>query len=251
MVKLFDLKLVFTRIPKILRYLHINVNISLIALLIGLVLGLVIALVRIHKVPVLNRLAVLLVSVIRGTPIIVQLYVTYFGIPILLRYINYYRGTDYSLNAVPPVVYAIVALGINQAAFNSETIRAAILSVDKGQIEAATSLGMTGGQILKRVLIPQAMGVAIPSLGNSLINLIKGTSLVFTCGVVDMTAESRILSGLDYRYFEAYVSLAIIFWGVTIVLEALFRYLEGFFAIPEKAPETEAEPVPKWRRKLT
>ena len=210
MTKLFDISLVFTQLPKLTSYLYVNLEIAAIALVIGWAAGLVIALIRINNVPVLKTLAALFVSVIRGTPIIVQLYITYFGIPILLRYINYYNGTDFNINNIPGLVFAIIALGLNQSAFDSETIRASILSVDKGQIEAAKSMGMTRWQVLKRVLLPQAFSVAIPPLGNSLIGLIKGTSLVFVCGVIEMTAEGKILAGRTYRYFEMYCSVAIL-----------------------------------------
>ncbi len=237
MTKLFDIKLVFTQIPKLLAYLPINLEIAVIALVMGWIVGLIVALIRINKVPGLNQLAIAYVSLLRGTPIIVQLYVTYFGIPIVLRYINYYRGTDYNINAIPGVLFAVIALGLNQSAFDSETIRAAIQSVEKGQIEAAKSLGMTAGQVLKRVLLPQAFSVALPPLGNSLIGLIKGTSLVFVCSVVEMTAEGKIMAGRNYRYFEAYCSVAIIFWLVTVGLEFVFKKLEKRFSIPDQVVE--------------
>ncbi len=238
MTKLFDVPLVFTQIPKLLSFLYVNVEIALVALLMGWSIGLVIAVIRINKVPVLRQLAALYVSVIRGTPILVQLYLTYFGIPIALRYINYYHGTNFNINKIPGIVFAVVALGLNQSAFDSETIRASILSVEKGQIEAAKSLGMKGGQILKRVILPQAFSVALPPLGNSLIGLIKGTSLVFVCSVIEMTAEGKILAGRNYRYFEVYCSLAIIYWIITVVLEFIFKMLEKKFSIPDQIVET-------------
>ena len=133
MSKLFDRKLVFTQIPTLLEYLPITIELTLIALIIGWVVGLFIAMIKIKKIPVLSQLSTLFVSIVRGTPVIVQLYLTYFGIPIALKYFNYYNGTSYNVNAVPPILFAIIALGLNQSAFDSETIRAAIQSVDKGQ----------------------------------------------------------------------------------------------------------------------
>jgi len=233
MSKIFDGRRVFTDIPSILRYLPVTIQLTVIALLIGWVLGLLIALIKINKVPVLRQICGLFVSVMRGTPIIVQLYLTYFGIPIALKYFNYYNGTSHNVNWIPPIFFAIVALGLNQSAFDSETIRAAILSVEKGQIEAAKALGMTGFQIFRRVLFPQSIVVALPSLGNSLIALIKGTSLAFTCSVVEITAQAKILAGNSYRYFEAYCSLAIIYWVITIVLERLFMHIEKKMSVPE------------------
>lgn len=240
-VTLFDWKLVFTQIPDILEALPTTVELTIIATLIGYILGLLLALIKIHRVPVLRQIGAFYISFLRGTPILVQLYITYYGIPLVLKYINLMRGTDYNISQVPAILFAILALGLNQSAFDSEIIRAAIESVDKGQLEAARSLGMTGGQVLKRVILPQAITVAIPSLGNSLIQLIKGTSLAFTVAVVDLTASGRIIAGRTFRYFETYCSLAIIYWVITIVLEQLFRKLEHRSKIAEQPPAFEGK----------
>lgn len=234
MTNIFDWKLVFEKIPVLLKFLPVTLELTAVSLVIGYAVGFLLAMIKIKKIPVLYQLATLFVSVVRGTPIIVQLYLTYFGIPILLKYINYYNGTDYNINLIPPIVFAFVALGLNQSAFDSETIRAAIQSVDKGQIEAAKALGMTGGQMFRRVLFPQAITVAIPPLGNSIIGLVKGTSLAFTCSVVEITAQAKIMAGSNYRYFEAYCSIAIIYWVVTIILEQLFKFIEKKTTIPDQ-----------------
>ena len=236
MEKLFDGELVFTQIPSLLKFLPVTLELTALSLIIGWSVGLLIAIVKIKRIPILEQIASFFVSVIRGTPIVVQLYLTYFGIPIALKYINYYYGTDYNVNGIPPLVFAFVALGLNQSAFDSETIRAAFLSVDKGQLEAAHALGMTGRQVLSRCLLPQAIVVALPPLGNSLISLIKGTSLAFTCSVIEMTAEAKILAGRSYRFFEAYCSLAIIYWVLTIIVERIFKWLEKSTTIPDEVP---------------
>lgn len=243
MANLFDIKLVFTRIPAILQYLPVTLELTLIALIIGWIVGLLIAVIKINEIPVLKQIASFMVSFLRGRPIIVQLYLSYFGIPIALKYINYAWGTNYNINGIPSILFAITALGLSQSAFDSETIRAAILSVDKGQVEAVKSMGMTGFQILRRVLLPQAITVALPPLGNSLISLIKGTSLAFTCSIIEMTAEGKILAGRDYRYFEAYCSLALIYWVVTIVIARFFKYLEKRTSVPEAAPSLTEIPA--------
>ena len=134
----------------------------------------------------------------------------------------------------------MVALGLNQAAFDSETIRSAIQSVDKGQIEAAKSMGMTGLQVLRRITLPQAITVALLPLGNSLIALIKGTSLAFTCSVVEITAAAKITAGKSYRYFEAYCSIAIIYWVITFVLERILVLIEKKTSIPAEPKEVKA-----------
>lgn len=234
---LFDIKLVFTNIPDILRYLPVTMELAVGAMLFSLVFGLVIALIRIKKVRVLSQIAAAFVSVIRGTPILVQLYVTYYGIPMFLKYLNLKNGTDYNVNNVPAILYAFVALAINESAFNAEIIRASLQSVERGQIEAAHSLGMTYFQVLRRIILPEAIEVALPSLGNSFIGLIKGTSLAFTCAVVEMTAQGRIIAGRNFRYFETYCSLAIIYWVITIIIERAVKFSEKKIAIPEQAAE--------------
>lgn len=98
--------------------------------------------------------------------------------------------------------------------------------MDRGEIEAAQSLGMTGGQILRRITIPEALVVALPTLGNQFISLIKGTSLAFVAGVIEMTAEGQIIAGRNFRYFEVYLSLAIIYWALTVITEVIIRFVE-------------------------
>ncbi|WP_243681101.1 ABC transporter permease subunit [Lacticaseibacillus manihotivorans] len=98
---------------------------------------------RLHKIPVLNQIFTVLVSFVRGTPLLVQLYLSYYGVPIALRYWNYYNHTNFNINHVPAFLFVFVAFAINEAAYNSENIRGALLSVDDGEIEAAETLGMT------------------------------------------------------------------------------------------------------------
>ncbi|KFJ06855.1 amino acid ABC transporter permease [Bifidobacterium thermophilum] len=236
MPDLFNGKLVFTQIPQLLRYLPVTLELTVAAGVIGLLLGFVIALIRVKRTPVLYQISTVYISVLRGTPIIVQLYISYFGIPIFLKYLNYWNGTNWDINSVPPVLFAILALAFNQSAFMAEVIRAAITAVDPGQLEAARSLGMSASQVRRRVILPQAGVIALPGLMNSLIGLIKGTSLAFVCAVVDMTAAGQIMAGSSYRYFEMYCSLAIIYWVITLLLERVGAWLERRLSVPEQAP---------------
>ncbi|AQR94060.1 amino acid ABC transporter permease [Clostridium saccharoperbutylacetonicum] len=233
MPNIFDFKLVFTQIPELLKYLPMTLEITILSMIFGLIIGLMVAIVKIRQIPVLKKIIAIFVSFTRGTPIIVQLYLTYYGIPILLKYYNYYNGTNYNLNNIPSLLFVLVAFSLNEGAYNSESIRAAIQSIDKGQIEAAHSLGMTSLQVLKRITIPEAFVVALPTLGNALISLLKGTSLAFVCSVVEMTAQGKILAGSNYRYFEVYVSLAIIYWVLTIIIEQIIRFVEKRMSIPD------------------
>lgn len=233
MANLFDVSLVFTQIPAVLKNLPVTLFLTILCMAGGLVLGLGVAVVKIYKIPVLREICAVYVSVTRGTPVIVQLYLTYFGIPLALKYINFYYGTSYSVNSVPPVIFVLVALSLNQAAYSSETLRAAILAVDKGQLEAGRALGMTPWQLMRRIIAPQAFVVALPSLGNSLIVMLKETSLAFVCSVVDITARAKILAGNNYRFFESYCSVALIYWALTLIAEQLVRFAERRLRIPE------------------
>ncbi len=240
MNKLFDISIVISEIPKILVYLPITLELAIVSFAVSLILGLLIALVKKNEIPILKQMAAVFISIVRGTPIIVQLYVTYFGIPLLLKAINLQFGTTYNVNGVPSIIYAFIALALNESAFNAEIIRGALNSVGNGQIEACHALGMTSWQTLKRVVIPEALTVAFPSLINAFIGLIKGTSLAFTCAVVEMTAQAKILGGRDFRYFEAYVALAIIYWFVTFILEQISKRVEKKLTIPKDPPEIKA-----------
>lgn len=241
MGKLFDFELVFTQIPELLKKLPITLELALLAMLLGLALGLLMAVIKIKKVPVLYQITNFLISLVRGTPVIVQLYIAFFGLPMIFKYFNQQFGTNLAVADIPGFVYAVAALGLNQSAYCAEIIRSALQSVNEGQIEAATALGMTYLQALRRIILPEAFEVALPTLGNSLISIIKSTSLAFTCAVVEITAQGKILAGKTYRYFEAYVSLAIIYWVLTIIIEQGIRFIEKKIKIPDQvALVTEA-----------
>ena len=233
-MKLFDFEQVFNNIPELLAYLPITLELALLSMAMGLILGLFIAIIKMKRIPVLRQISAVYVSLIRGTPVLVQLYIVYFGVPMFLKYLNQTYGTSLAVANIPGFVYAVLALGFNSSAFSSEMIRSALMSVSKGQIEAANAIGMTYCQALRRIILPGAMTVALPTIGNSLISAIKGTSLAFTCAVVEMTARGKIIGGRNYRNFEVYVSRAIIYWIVTVVIEQGLKLTEKKLAIPEQ-----------------
>ena len=243
-MKLFDFQQVLKNIPELLAYLPITLELALLSMAMGLLLGLLLAIIKIKQIPVLRQLSAVFVSIIRGTPVLVQLYIVYFGVPMFLKYLNQQYGTNLAVANIPGFVYAVMALGLNSSAFSSEMIRSALMSVGKGQIEAANAVGMTYGQALRRIILPEALTVALPTIGNSLISAIKGTSLAFTCAVVEMTAQGKIIGGRNYRNFEVYVSLAIIYWIVTVIIEQILKVTEKKLAIPDQVanyvPEQKA-----------
>lgn len=185
----------------------------------------------------MSQLATLYISFVRGTPLLVQIFLSYYGIPMVLNMLNYEFGTSFSINKIPSMAFVFVAFSLNEAAYMAEAIRAAILSVDKKDIEAAHSIGMTGGQTMRRVILPQAMIVAIPNLGNSLISLVKSTSLAFTIGVMEMTGKTKVIAGRNMRFFESYIGLALLYWVLCIVIEFGIHKLEKKFNIMERKVE--------------
>ncbi|MCI5641089.1 MAG: amino acid ABC transporter permease [Lachnospiraceae bacterium] len=241
MAKLFDFQAVWKQIPEIIQYLPVTLELAIISMIVAVVLGLLLAVVKMKKIPVLSQVINLYISIIRGTPIIVQLYIAYFGIPMITKYIYMQQGLEYQASDTSGMVYAIIALSINESAYIAEIFRGALASVGVGQIEAANALGMTYFQALRRIILPETMTVALPGLGNSFIGLIKGTSLAFTCAIVEMTAQGKIIGGRSYRYFEVYVSLALIYWVITLIVEQLIKVIEKKLQIPDQVKMVETE----------
>lgn len=166
----------------------------LIAMVFGLFFGLLIALCRIYKIPVINQLSILYISFIRGTPLIVQLYVLFYGLPVLFDFLNPKFGWNLNSDSIHPLLIALVAYTINTSAYQAEIVRGSINAISTGQMEAAHSVGMTTSQGLYRIILPQAFKVALPDLGNTFINLLKGTSVAFAVKVVEILAISRIIA---------------------------------------------------------
>ena len=229
MGKAFDLDFMISEIPEFLYYLPVTLGIAFAAGILALCIGFTVALIRYFNVPVLKKICIVYVSFARGTPCLVQLLLAYYGIPIFLKSLNAYLGTNISVNGIPATVFAITALSLNIGAFMSETLRSSLLSVDKGQFEACYSVNMTTFQALRRIVIPQAFTVAIPPLGNTFISLVKDTSLIFSISVVEMMAVAKIVGGRSFRFFEVYIVVALIYWLVCILLERVVVIAEKRF----------------------
>ena len=203
------------------------------ALIISLIFGLLIAIIRVKHIPVLEQIAKFYISIVRGTPLLVQILLVYYSITLALM--EWVPG--FSVATIDLRIYGILSLGFYQAAYTSEIIRGALISVNKGEIEAAQASGMTYPQTLRRIIIPEALEIALPGLINTLIALFKGTALVFSIGIIDMYAEAKILAGRSFRYLEGYIALAIIFWVITIIIEQIGKIVEDAVRIPEQVEE--------------
>jgi L-cystine transport system permease protein len=213
-------------VPALLQALPVTLEITVVSMTLALLLALAVALIRIYRVPVLQRLAGLYVSFMRGTPLLVQIYLAYYGLPKTLDALHAAGGWSIDVSGIPAIVFIYFALTLNVGAYASETIRAAILAVDRGQLEAALSVGMTRWQGLRRIVLPQAFAVALPSLGNTGIGLLKDTSLAFLISVVELMGEAKIQAARGLQLFEVYLVVALVYWAVCIAIERGVAVLE-------------------------
>lgn len=220
MGRLFDFKLIFEYLPSILARIHITLIIVLLATIVGLLLGTFIALARIYKIPVINQLTIIYISFIRGTPIIVQLFIVYYGLPEILI------GIGIDINRWDKLNFVLVTYALNSAAFMAEIIRASITSVPIGQTEAAYSIGMTRWQTFYRIIAPQAIITSLPSLGTSIVGLLQDTSLAFTLGIIDMMGQAQAIGARTLHTIEGYIGATIIFIVLSVLLEKIFSIIE-------------------------
>jgi polar amino acid transport system permease protein len=197
------------------RALYTTVYIAVVSQVMGVLLGLVAALMRTSKVWPLRFLSGLYVLIFRGTPLLVQIFFIYYGVNLLLGFTLIPNSLNLGLFSLDGAVVAgILALGVNEGAYMREIIRAGIDSIDKGQMEAAKSLGMRYALAMRRIILPQAARVIIPPLGNEFNNMLKTTSLVFTIGVYEMFADAEIHYSNTFQPVEYF--LAVAFWYLVL-----------------------------------
>lgn len=208
------LHLLIQSIPEMLiPGLTVTIPLTLVSFGLGLILALLTALVQIAKVPVLRQIARFYVWIIRGTPLLVQLYIIFYGLPSL----------DIQIDAIPS---AIIAFTLSIGAYTSETLRAAILSVPEGQLEAGYCVGLTFTQTMRRIIIPQAFKTAFPPLFNSFIGLTKDTSLAANITVLEMFMAAQRIAARTYETFALYCEVAVFYLLFCTVLTQVQAYGE-------------------------
>ena len=220
MEKAFDMNMIGDFVPTLTAYLPVTLYILTLSLLFGFVLGLFLALPRIYNIPIVNQLAKVYISFFRGTPIMVQLFIVFYGIPALTGLI----GIDTS--KMDPFYAAVATYALSNAAAAAEIIRAGVGSVDKGQTEAAYSIGLSSSQAFRRIVLPQALVQAFPNMGNMVISSLKDTSLAFSIGVMDMSGRGQTLITSSNHSLEVYIALSIVYYAVAILCEWFFLVAE-------------------------
>ncbi|WBJ07741.1 amino acid ABC transporter permease [Pseudomonas aeruginosa] len=205
--------------PFLLQGAMYTVLFAAVSMVLGLILGFSVAVVRVTKVPVVSQIAAVYVSAFRGTPLLVQIFVLYYGLPSV--------GIEFT-----PVTAGILALTLNVAAHLSESMRGAILGIDKGQWEAGLSVGLTWGQTLWNIITPQALRLAVPSLSNSLISLIKDTSLISVITVTELMLATKEVIAETFQPLPLYLAAAGIYWLLSALFERVQKALENRLTAP-------------------
>jgi cystine transport system permease protein len=190
-----------------------TIPLTILSFIFGLILAILTALARISHIKILQIIARIYVSIIRGTPLLVQLFIIFYGLP----------NVGVTLNPYPS---AVIGFSLNVGAYASEIIRAAILSTPKGQWEAAYSIGMSYTQALKRIILPQAARVSVPPLSNTFISLVKDTSLASLVLVTEMFRHAQEIASRNYEFLLVYSEAALLYWVICFFLSIVQQFLE-------------------------
>lgn len=200
--------------------------VTIVSLLIAIPIGFFLALSRINEIPILHTITKIYVSFVRGTPMIIQIFVIYSFIPIVLEGFFTKYNIKYSIYDIHPLWYAFIIFSFNTSAILIEVFRSALRTVDRGQLEAAQSVGLTNAQGYRRIIIPQALVAALPNLCTATVNLIKGTSLGYAISLQEITLKAKVAANVGYNYVEAYIDIFLVYLILCIAVEYLFKWYE-------------------------
>ena len=218
---MLNFSLVGEFIPFLVKAAVVTIQLSLVSIIIGMVFGLLIALMRISKIKILSYVAQFYIWIIRGTPMLVQLFLVYFGLPQI--------GIE-----LTPFISSVIALGLNAAAYIAEIYRGGIMSVPIGQMEAAESLGMRYPVIMKKIILPQALRVSVPSLGNQAVMMLKDSSLASLVTVSELMMVSQRFAATNYAFIEFYIVAAGFYLVMTTIFTFILNKIERRMSISER-----------------
>jgi len=192
---------------------------TIVSIVFGLLLGVTLALGKVYGNKIISGICIGYIEIIRGTPLLVQLFILYFGLP----------SVGVSLS---PINAALLGLSLNSGAYQAEYLRGSIQSIESGQMVAARSLGMNKIQSIKNIILPQALRISIPAWSNELIYLLKYTSIAYIIQVEELTAEGKFIAATTFRYLEIFAMIAIIYLLLTIVFTEIIDKVDKKFSIP-------------------
>lgn len=226
-----DLNYIVNTFLVTLKGIPVTLIIMVVAILLSFIPALLLALGQIYKVWGVRTFSVVYLAFIRATPPILLILFFYSLFPSLLNQIFKSLGSQVDVFKFNPLYYAFIIYSLMTTGSLSEILRSAILTVDKGQLEAAQAIGLTNFQAYRRVVFPQALRSALPNLANLVINLVKGTSLVFVMTVKDITALAKIEASHSYQYSESYLVIFVIYLIICGLIQWMFRGLEKRYAL--------------------
>lgn len=215
----FDWSLIWDNIPILLQGAVITIQITVMAVGCGFFIGMIAAVANLSRFKIVRLLVKCYVELFRGTPLLVQIFMIYFALPMVIG------------QSINPYVAAVTACSINSGAYVSEIFRAGIQSIDKGQMEAGRSLGLTWAQTMRYIVMPQAFKAIIPPLGNEFIAMMKDTSLVSVIGFEELTRRGQLIIARTYGSFEIWTAVAIIYLIMTLSISQLVAFLERRYNI--------------------
>ena len=217
-----DLNLMAASLPKLLSAAVVTLKLLSVALFFGLIIGLIFAILRLNKNPIINKFAYGYSYVFRGTPLLVQIFIIYFG----LGQIEYFRSTFLWTVFKEPYWCAIIAFALNTGAYTSEILRSAFETIKPGIIEAGKSLGISSKIIFYKIQIPVAIRQSLPAYGNEIILMMKGTSLASTVTLMDITGVAKHIVSTTYKPLEVFLLAGSIYLFMTFLIHNLIKYLE-------------------------
>ena len=220
-------------LPLLLNGLVVTVEIALISILLGMVLGLISCLFGLSKVKVLRGISAVYIWIIRGTPMIVQAFLVFFAFPQLIQLIS----PSFRLEAF---VAGCITLSLNAGAYMSEIFRAGIQAIDKGQMEAARSLGLSKGQGMRKIILPQAFKISIPPMVNQFIITVKDTSILSVIGLAEIVNKAKQYVGKTYQFFATYILVAVFYLIVISILMVISKFVEKKFSYESESKSRRA-----------
>jgi glutamine transport system permease protein len=218
----FDFELIINSFPLLLLGAGVTIQITLLSVSFGLLIGMFMGMARLSKIWMVKAVSTVYVDFIRGTPLLVQIFLIYFALPIVLG------------QRIDPFIAAVTACSINSGAYVAEIFRGGIQSIDPGQMEAGRSLGMSWAQTMRYIILPQAFKRIIPPLGNEFIAMLKDSSLVSVIGFEELTRRGQLIIARTYGSFEIWLTVAFIYLVMTLTISRLVDYLERRYKIDDK-----------------
>ena len=209
--------------------LGVTLKLTFIPLLLATPIAFAFAIIRLKKIQGFYQIITFYISLLRGTPIVLQILLFYSLLPSVLNVFFESLQIELDIFSLNPIIYAYIIFTLNSVATLSEVFRSALLTVQNGQLEAAKTIGLTSFQAYVRIVIPQALVSALPNISNTTVNLLKGTSLAFLMTVKEITALAKLEAAYGYNYIEAYITIFVIYVLLATVIQLLFGFLEKRF----------------------